>query len=108
MNSILDDYIALWRSSSFASQTAPAWEIVSELPKIVGSLVVALDPSYAYDGDVAVHRTAKVDANAVLKGPLIVGPNCMIAAGALIRGGCWIDSGCVVGPGSELKTSILF
>ena len=44
----------------------------------------------------------------VLKPPIIVGPNCLVAAGAYLRGGVFLDENCIVGPGSELKTSFMF
>jgi len=56
----------------------------------------------------SVHPTATVEAGAVLKPPLVVGPGCFIAAGAYLRGGCWLDRNVVVGPNAELKSSFLF
>lgn len=59
LSNILNDHIALWRTSPFASQSAPAWEIVADLPGIVGRLLGTLDPSFEVDGDIAVHRTPR-------------------------------------------------
>jgi NDP-sugar pyrophosphorylase family protein len=56
----------------------------------------------------ALHTTVTVESGAVLKGPLIVGPHCFIAAGAYLRGGNWIDAHCTFGPGAELKSSFVF
>lgn len=106
---ILDAHIASWRSSPFAKQaTGEPWEIVADLAGIVGSILETLGADYEIEGDIAVHHTTKVETGAVLKGPLIVGSNCLVAAGSLIRGGCWLDSDCIIGPGAELKTSIMF
>lgn len=58
--------------------------------------------------EIAVHRSATVEANAVLKGPLLVGADCFIAAGAYIRGGSWVAEGCTLGPGVEVKSSFVF
>lgn len=106
---MIADHIAGWHDSPFADE-APrdAWDIVAGLADAVARLLVTLEADFTVAGDIAVHRTARVDAGAVLKGPVIVGPDCLIAGGSLLRGGCWLDRGCVVGPGSELKTTLLF
>lgn len=106
---IVDAHIATWRRAPFAEwATGEAWDVIPALAGMVARLLKTLDAAYEIEGDVAVHRTTKVEPGAVMKGPLIVGPNCLIAAGSVIRGGCWLDSDCIVGPGVELKTTILF
>eukprot|EP01032_Pedospumella_encystans_P034388 gene34388-38873_t len=87
------DFPAKWRVAYVAQETPPLERC-------------ALD--YAIDGDVAVHRSATVEPGAVLKGPLVVGPGCFIAAGAYLRGGNWLDARCSIGPGAELKSSFVF
>lgn len=105
----LADHIAAWGDSPFGSGgVREAWDVVTGLADAVALLLDTLDAGYAVAGDIAVHRTARVEAGAVLKGPVIVGPDCRIAGGSLLRGGCWLDRGCIVGPGAELKTSLLF
>ena len=72
-------------------------------------LLDTLDLSaYRVEGAIAVHRSATVESGAVLKGPLIVGPDCFVAAGAYLRGGNWIAERCTFGPGAELKSSFVF
>jgi NDP-sugar pyrophosphorylase family protein len=85
------------------------WELTSQAPEIVRELLAALPPGeYAIDGEVAIHRSARVEPGAVLKGPLILGPGCFVAAGAYLRGGNWVDARCSIGPGVELKSSFVF
>lgn len=85
------------------------WQLVGDVARIVRQWIATLPAEeYVIDGDVAIHRTATVEAGAVLKGPLIVGPVCFIAAGAYLRGGNWLDRGCSLGPGVELKSSFVF
>ncbi|KQP06067.1 LpxA family transferase [Methylobacterium sp. Leaf99] len=106
---IVDAHIASWRSSPLAAwATGEPWDIVTGLAGLVARLLETLGTDYEIEGDIAVHRTTRVEAGAVMKGPLIVGPNCLVAMGSLIRGGCWLDSDCIVGPGAELKTTIMF
>ncbi len=84
------------------------WDLVAQAPQVVGELLAGLSTAdYAIDGDLAVHRSAKVEVGAVLKGPLIIGPGCRVAAGAYLRGGNWLGAGCGIGPGVELKSSFV-
>ena len=104
----LFDVIASWDASPFASFPGEAWDIVAELPGIVRGLLDGLGNAYRIEGDTAVHHSAEIEGGAILKGPLIIGPNCRIANGSLLRGGCWLDGDCVVGPGVEVKSTIAF
>ena len=106
----LTDYIAGFSQSNLApwAELAP-WALAAQAPAIVRQLLAELPADeYTLEGDVAVHRTATVEAGALLKGPLIIGAHCFIASGSLLRGGCWLDTHCIIGPGAELKTSFVF
>lgn len=97
-----DSPLARWRASM-------PWELTAQASAIVRELLAALPAGdFAIDGEVAVHRSATVEPGAVLKGPLILGANCFVAAHAYLRGGNWIDARCTVGPGTELKSSFVF
>lgn len=106
----LGSYIAGFAASALAPWAASLpWELPPRAPDIVRQLLAALPADdYAIDGEVAVHRSARVEPGAVLKGPLILGPGCFVAAGAYLRGGNWVDAGCSLGPGVELKSSFVF
>ncbi|SEJ59778.1 hypothetical protein SAMN05216567_11938 [Variovorax sp. OK605] len=105
----LHAYIAGIASSPLAPWAASLpWELPPRAPEIVRELLAALPADYAIDGEVAVHRSARVEPGAVLKGPLILGPGCFVAAGAYLRGGNWVDARCSIGPGVELKSSFVF
>ena len=94
--------IARWR------ELAP-WDLVAASADVVRQLLAELPPNeYLTSDEIAAHPTAIVERGAVLKGPLILGPGCFVAAGAYIRGGCWLERDCIIGPGSELKSSFLF
>lgn len=84
------------------------WEITIRADRIVGQLLGSVGDDYLVREDVKVHVTSVVEDGAVIKGPAIVGPNCLIAAGAYVRGGCWLEADCILGPGAELKSSFLF
>lgn len=106
----IDQYISGFAGSALAPWSAFApWEMVAQAPQIVTVLLAGLSAEeYEIVDDIAVHRSAEVEAGAVLKGPLIIGAHCFIASGAYLRGGCWVDERCIIGPGAELKTSFVF
>ncbi|MBC3301202.1 LpxA family transferase [Pseudomonas sp. SWRI18] len=106
----LTDYIAHFSQSPLApwAHLAP-WVLVTQAPVVVRQLLAELPADeYLIKDEIAIHRTATVEAGALLKPPLIVGAHCFIASGALLRGGCWLDEHCIIGPGAELKTSFVF
>lgn len=85
------------------------WQITSQSESIVRTMLQTLEATeYVFSDEIAVHRTSTVENGAVLKGPLIIGPNSFVAAGAYLRGGNWISQRCIFGPGSELKSSFVF
>ena len=104
------DYIAAFAQSPFAAWGARApWELTREAAPVVQALVDQLPAGeYAVADGVAIHHTAWVEAGAVLKGPLVLGPRCRVAAGAYLRGGNWLAGDNTLGPGCELKSSFLF
>src|SRR5262249_17388368 len=69
---------APWMSS------AP-WDITSRSEDIVRDLLGRLAAAeFVVSEEIAIHRTATVEAGAVLKGPLILGPRCFVASGAYL------------------------
>jgi len=106
----LTEFVAQLADSPLAAWTARApWEITGQAHVIVRAALDALAAGdYLFNDDVAVHRTAQVEAGAVLKGPLVIGARCFVAAGAYLRGGNWLAADCIVGPGAELKSSFVF
>lgn len=106
----IEQYISDFAHSVLSPWSALApWQLVAQAPQIVSELLKGLSAEeYEIVDDIAVHRTAVVEAGAVLKGPLIIGAHCFVASGAYLRGGCWVDERCIFGPGAELKTSFVF
>ncbi|AWB24602.1 LpxA family transferase [Methylobacterium currus] len=75
---------------------------------IVRQLLARLGEGFSIADAVAIHHSARVEPGAVLRGPLVVGPRCVIGHGATLRGGAWLEEACTIGPGAELKASFLF
>jgi UDP-N-acetylglucosamine diphosphorylase / glucose-1-phosphate thymidylyltransferase / UDP-N-acetylgalactosamine diphosphorylase / glucosamine-1-phosphate N-acetyltransferase / galactosamine-1-phosphate N-acetyltransferase len=103
------DYILLFAKSPLVRLgKATPWELTSNSIEAVDRLLTDIGSDYQVVNNVAMHRTAIIEGQASIKGPVVIGPRCFIAATSLIRGGCWLDENCVVGPASELKSSFIF
>lgn len=107
---LLPRHIEAFATSALAPwHSLEPWGLVTQAATIVRTLAAGLAAQhYAIEGDVAVHRSATVEPGAVLKGPLVIGAGCFVAAGAYLRGGNWLAERCTVGPGVELKSCFVF
>ncbi|CAN5716297.1 hypothetical protein BH11PSE13_BH11PSE13_11140 [soil metagenome] len=104
------DYIQPFPSSPLAAWgDVDPWVLTSQSATVVQKLIASLSgDDFIIEGDIARHRSATVEQGAVLKGPLVLGARCFVAAGSYLRGGNWLDEDCIIGPGSELKSSFVF
>ena len=105
---LISSFIEPWQTSRFADIQKAPWDVVGNIEALLRQHIAILDSSYERVDEWAVHRTARIEAGAVIKGPAIIGPNCFIAAGAYLRGGVYLEQDCIIGPSSELKTSVMF
>jgi len=61
------------------------WEAISDLDAIIVQLIGNLDCSeYLIRDGQAIHRSAKIEESAQLKGPMVIGPDCFVANGTLL------------------------
>lgn len=84
------------------------WQITENLTEIVLQLIRACGSDYTIKDDVAVHKTALIEQNVVLKGPVLIGEKVTIGANVYLRGPVLLDRGVHIGAGSEIKQSIIF
>ncbi|MET0183658.1 MAG: hypothetical protein ABW199_12315, partial [Caulobacterales bacterium] len=84
------------------------WDMTQNSEAIVRRLMTQLGPDYRQIEGAFIHGSATIEIGAIIKGPVVIGPECYIAANSLIRGGCWLNARSVIGPGVELKSSFLF
>jgi UDP-N-acetylglucosamine diphosphorylase / glucose-1-phosphate thymidylyltransferase / UDP-N-acetylgalactosamine diphosphorylase / glucosamine-1-phosphate N-acetyltransferase / galactosamine-1-phosphate N-acetyltransferase len=103
----INDYIDSF-SKYFRQEDKQPWEIINTLPKIINHLTAQLDNDFIITNGVAIHKTATIEAGAVLKPPVIIGRNCFVSANAYLRGGVYLVSDVKIGPGCEIKSSIIF
>lgn len=109
MNWRYDANIAGFQDSALApyGHLAP-WEFGGDSVEIIREILAGLDPCGLRGDEIWVGPSSTIEDGAVLKGPLVIGPDCFIAAGAYLRGGCWLEGGNTIGPGCELKSSFVF
>jgi NDP-sugar pyrophosphorylase family protein len=105
----LTDYVARFTRSVLAEHaTLMPWELTARAAEVVMRVLATADAAFEIAGDIARHPSARVEHGAIVKGPAVIGPGCLVAAGAYLRGGVWLEDDCVVGPHAEVKTSFLF
>lgn len=105
---LIGAYISRWSVVSFGTGVDAPWSITQSAPRLVGEAMTSLGADYHFDGQLAVHSSAVVEAGATIKGPAIIGPRSFVSASALLRGGIFIDEDCIIGPAVELKTTFMF
>ena len=105
---LIAPYVRRWSESPFRQEAGPPWELTHRAPALVRRAIASLGPDYRIQDEAAVHGSAEIEAGALLKGPIIVGPRCFISNSALLRGGVFLDEDCIIGPAVELKTVFMF
>ena len=88
---------------------SPPWEVTAKAEPIIDDVINTLHKDdWIIDNFIAVHKTAVIETGAILKPPVVIGPNCFVAAFAYLRGGVWLQQDCTIGPSCEVKSSFLF
>ena len=98
------DFIDTWDATPFAKFEDTPWALTHDAPHHISDLISRLGDDYLVRDDIAIHRSAVIEPNATLKGPIIIGENCLVANGAYVRGGVFLDRNCIIGPSCEVKT----
>ena len=84
------------------------WNMISHLPDLLIQEIAHLDPQqFRIEHQIAIHRSATVEAGAILKPPMIIHANCRIGAHAYLRGGVCLGSNVNIGPSCEIKASVI-
>ncbi len=86
------------------------WEALPRLGAFIRALGATLsrEEYTVLEGDVFIHRTARVAPSAFIGGPTIIGPETEVRHCAYIRGSALIGAGCVIGNSTEVKNAIIF
>lgn len=104
----LSAFVGRWEASPFGRVRDHPWSITQDAERHVLSAIGELDDAFQKEDGIAIHHSAVVEPSAILKGPVIIGPRCFVAAAAYLRGGAFLEEDCIVGPCCELKSSFMF
>jgi NDP-sugar pyrophosphorylase family protein len=83
------------------------WNIVASIQNILLQKIKSLSSEYKIKQDIAIHKTAQIEENVTLKGPIIISGGCFIGAHAYMRGGVYLGEKTVIGPGCEIKSTLI-
>ncbi|HUQ65381.1 MAG TPA: DapH/DapD/GlmU-related protein [Flavitalea sp.] len=84
------------------------WEITDNLETIILEMIKSFGNEYNITHALGIHKTAVIEQNVIIKGPVIIGQNVSIGANAYLRGPVLIDDGVHIGAACEIKQSIIF
>lgn len=85
------------------------WEMISQLPQILDRTMAQLSRTeFVFEGEIARHRSAVIENGVSIKGPAIIGENCLVKAGAYLRDGVFLGKGALIGANGEVKQSVIF
>ena len=98
------------QAGGYLSQFTYPWEALPGIKEMILQLGAQLDKNeYTQESEnVWVHKSAKVAPTASLAGPTIIGANTEVRHCAFVRGPALVGENCVVGNSVELKNVILF
>jgi NDP-sugar pyrophosphorylase family protein len=84
------------------------WELTERIREIIKQKLKTLPKAFKITDETAIHKSAVIESGVIMKGPMIIGPNCFIASGCYLRDGVYMVGNNSLGPGCELKSAILF
>jgi bifunctional N-acetylglucosamine-1-phosphate-uridyltransferase/glucosamine-1-phosphate-acetyltransferase GlmU-like protein len=103
----LTDYIKCIPFLLSKIENMDPWDITTRIESIIESLFVNLGNEYIIKDNIAVHRSSRIENNAILKGPLIIEENCFVGSYAYLRNGVYLGKNSSVGPSCEIKSSLI-
>jgi NDP-sugar pyrophosphorylase family protein len=103
----ITSYVQDFKTHFPASVASMPWLIVRQVISVIEDKLLMLDHDYIITGNVAVHKSARIDEHITIKGPAIISANCFIGAHAYLRGGVFVGEGSIIGPGCEVKSCII-
>ncbi|MCU0367737.1 MAG: hypothetical protein MUF39_02780 [Cyclobacteriaceae bacterium] len=84
------------------------WQLTIKCPEILSLIILSLGKEYKVENGIAIHVSARIEPNVIMKAPVIIGPDCFIASHAYLRGGVYLIGNNSIGPGCEVKSSFIF
>lgn len=105
---IIEELIAEFPLLFSEQQNWQPWEVAECLKEIIRLKLKTLGDDYEITDEVAIHKTAVIEAGVMLKSPAIIGPGCVVGAHAYFREGVFLNHSVKIGPGCEIKNSMIF
>jgi len=93
--------------SKYFDSTLPPWELTSNLKEIIEEMIPNLQGDFEVNNGIAIHKSAIIEHNVIIKRPFIAMENCHIAANTYFREGVFLDYLVKIGPSTEIKSSII-
>lgn len=103
----IDNYINSFSSCIEQGDRQP-WDLIFHLKELVKEMIDSLGDDYIINDHIAIHKTARIDQNVIIKGPVIIGSACFIGANSILRNGVFLSNNVNIGAGCEIKSSIVF
>ena len=100
----ISTYIKSFNKIFWESSLNP-WELTQSLD--IESKIKNLGEEYEIKNNIAIHKTATIEANVTTKAPAIIGKKCFIWANSYLRNGVFLWSWVSIGIWCEIKSSII-
>jgi UDP-N-acetylglucosamine diphosphorylase / glucose-1-phosphate thymidylyltransferase / UDP-N-acetylgalactosamine diphosphorylase / glucosamine-1-phosphate N-acetyltransferase / galactosamine-1-phosphate N-acetyltransferase len=101
------DYIASFQRVFPTQVLKSPWSVTQKIEEIILEKMKSCGDEFTLKGNIAIHKSAKIEEGVILKGPLIISENCFIAAHAYLRAGVFLDRNVIIGPGCEVKSTFV-
>jgi bifunctional N-acetylglucosamine-1-phosphate-uridyltransferase/glucosamine-1-phosphate-acetyltransferase GlmU-like protein len=103
----IDHYISSF-SKYFEQHDRQPWNFISDLDKLIKDKITSLGKDYIIKDNMAIHKTAFIDENVILKAPIIIGDHCFVGANSYLRNGVFLANNVLIGTGCEVKSTLVF
>lgn len=85
------------------------WDIPINLKAIIEEYIGQLPVSdFKIENNIAIHHSAMIEENVVIKGFTIIGKDCIVKSGAYLRDGVLLGDSVSIGANCEIKQSVIF
>lgn len=84
------------------------WEILESIQITISEKIEKLKEDFFIENGIAIHKTAVIENNVILKAPIIIEKNCFVGANSCLRGGVYLSENVKIGLGCEIKSSVIF
>ena len=84
------------------------WDLILQINRLLSEMIDSLGEDYLIKDHIAIHKTAYIDQNVMIKAPVIIGKDSFIGANSYLRDGVFLGDNVKIGTGCEIKSSVIF